>query len=161
VAVAVETEVPDSWYDSPDAKPARVRVAVIGHGGPFLGTSLNPLQEKLLLDTCNWLLGRDDRLARTHDDEGNPIPQWRYPRGGVGAGGVRGVEVGRGGGPAGAVVLLGLGGVVGGADAVRGALGAFRRGWGRWFGFQILKIFAGMGFLPQGPTGFCDEGDVR
>jgi hypothetical protein len=80
VAVAVETAVPETWHDSPDAKPARVRVAVIGHGGPFLGTSLNPLQEKLLLDTCNWLLGRDDRLARDRDDDGNPIPEWRYPR---------------------------------------------------------------------------------
>src|SRR5262249_60793819 len=62
------------------ATAARLRVAVSGHGARFLGRSLTPRQEKLLLATCNWLLGRDDRLARTHDDEGNPIPEWRYPR---------------------------------------------------------------------------------
>ena len=34
---------------------------------------LTPAREKLLLDTCNWLLGRDDLLT-------SDTPTWRYPR---------------------------------------------------------------------------------
>jgi hypothetical protein len=74
IALAVETQLPASWYQDKDTKPATVRVAVIGHGGVFMGTSLTPAKEKLLLDVSNWLLGRDDLLAR---DDHEP---WQYPR---------------------------------------------------------------------------------
>ncbi|HJT76337.1 MAG TPA: hypothetical protein VJ739_03970, partial [Gemmataceae bacterium] len=73
VGVLAETRVPAAWYDSKDASPATVRVAAIGHGGLFVGQKLSPATEALLLDTCNWLLGRDDRLPRTDRP-------WSYPR---------------------------------------------------------------------------------
>jgi hypothetical protein len=73
VGVAVETPVPADWYDEKGSKPATVRVAAIGHGGLFTGPEISPARERLLLDTCNWLLGRDDRLPR--DDR-----PWAYPR---------------------------------------------------------------------------------
>jgi hypothetical protein len=74
IGVAVETTLPASWYaDNKDAKPATVRVAALGHGGIFLGNSLSPAREKLLLDTCNWLLGRDDLLTKADH-------VWQYPR---------------------------------------------------------------------------------
>jgi len=50
-----------------------VRVAVIGHGGVFIGNTLPAVKEKLLLDVCNWLLGRDDLLAKAEH-------RWQYPR---------------------------------------------------------------------------------
>ena len=34
---------------------------------------MSPLKEKLFLDTVNWLLGRDDLLARDAET-------WEYPR---------------------------------------------------------------------------------
>src|SRR5262249_16282669 len=54
-------------------KRPTVRVAVIGHGGVFIAPTLSPVREKLLLDTCNWLLGRDDLLAKDNRT-------WEYPR---------------------------------------------------------------------------------
>src|SRR5262249_34442328 len=71
--VAVETPVPADWYDEKGWKPATVRVAALGHGGLFTGPEISPARERLLLDTCNWLLGRDDRVPR---DDG----PWAYPR---------------------------------------------------------------------------------
>ncbi len=69
VGVAVETELPSDW-----AGTARtVRVAAIGQGGFFTGKDLPPAQETLMLDTVNWLLGRDDYLP----SEGRI---WSYPR---------------------------------------------------------------------------------
>ena len=73
LGVAVETAVPAAWYDSKDARPARARAAVIGSGGLFVGETLPPAKEELLLDVCNWLLGRDDLLTQ---DRG----RWKYPR---------------------------------------------------------------------------------
>jgi len=74
VGLAYETAVPKSWLASESTQPPHVRLAAIGHGGVFVGKELAPAREELLLDTCNWLLGRDDRLA-------NPdAPEWRYPR---------------------------------------------------------------------------------
>ncbi len=74
IGVAAEVKVPESWSDGGAKSTAQqVRVAVIGHGGVFMGPTLNPVQEKLLLDVSNWLLGRDDLLAR---DERS----WEYPR---------------------------------------------------------------------------------
>ena len=51
----------------------RAAVEVIGHGGVFVGPNLTPVREKLLLDSCNWLLGRDDLLAKDNE-------VWEYPR---------------------------------------------------------------------------------
>jgi len=74
IGVAVETQIPASWYgDSPPAKLPEVRLAVLGHGGVFMGENLKPMNEKLFLDTANWLMGRDDLLARDSQT-------WSYPR---------------------------------------------------------------------------------
>jgi hypothetical protein len=74
IGVAFEAPVPLSWYGtSPPEKVPDVRIAVLGHGGVFLGKTLTPMREKLLLDVSNWLLGRDDLLAREHQT-------WQYPR---------------------------------------------------------------------------------
>jgi hypothetical protein len=51
-------------------------VAAIGHGGLFTGPDLSPPRERLLLTTCNWLLGRDERLPHA-------AGEWRYPRVGL------------------------------------------------------------------------------
>jgi hypothetical protein len=69
IGVAVEAPLPENWQ----AGERTVRVAAIGHGGVFIGKQLSPAQEKLLADTCNWLLGRDDLLNR----KGEP---WQFPR---------------------------------------------------------------------------------
>lgn len=73
IGVAFETTLPAGWYESKDDKPATVRVAAIGHGGLFSGTELSPAKERLFLNTCNWLLGRDDLLPRADRP-------WQYPR---------------------------------------------------------------------------------
>jgi hypothetical protein len=73
IGVAAETTLPAAWYTDKDAKPAKVRLAVIGHGGLFVDNTLSPVKEKLFLDTCNWLLGRDDLLTK---DEAH----WEFPR---------------------------------------------------------------------------------
>jgi hypothetical protein len=73
IGIAVETRVPAAWSTDKDAKPANVRLAAIGQGGVFIGQTLPPVKEKLLLDTCNWLLGRDDLLT-------NDKHPWQYPR---------------------------------------------------------------------------------
>jgi hypothetical protein len=72
IAVAVERSAPSSWFDDDKPNP-KARIAVIGHGGLFTGQTLNPIREKLLLDVTNWLVGRDDLLAR----QSQP---WKYPR---------------------------------------------------------------------------------
>jgi hypothetical protein len=76
IAVAVEAEVPADWYGGdPDQTPKKVRLAVIGDGALFVGRDkLAPLREKLFLDVANWLLGRENLLARE-----SPEP-WQYPR---------------------------------------------------------------------------------
>jgi hypothetical protein len=75
VALAAEVAVPPDWYGKGEApaEPRTARVVVIGDGGLFVGPSLSPAQEKLLLDTSNWALGRDDQLTQ----EGR---RWEYPR---------------------------------------------------------------------------------
>ncbi|HTU20386.1 MAG TPA: hypothetical protein VMG10_20145 [Gemmataceae bacterium] len=76
IGVAVETTVPRSWYASEADKRARLRLAVIGQGGFFTGNDKQKLpgaEEKVLVHTINWLLGRDDRLP--HDER-----VWSYPR---------------------------------------------------------------------------------
>jgi hypothetical protein len=73
IAVAVEVPVPATWSDNKEAKPTMVRLAVIGSGSIFVGQTLSPAREELLLDTCNWLLGRDDLLPKS-----NVV--WKFPR---------------------------------------------------------------------------------
>lgn len=73
IGVAVPVTLPADWYSEKNSNPANVRVAVIGHGGVFIGKKLAPAREKLLLDVSNWLLGRDDLLARDNQ-------RWQYPR---------------------------------------------------------------------------------
>ena len=73
IGVALETKLPADWYDSPSAKPATARVAAIGQGGFFTGKDLPPAQEVLMVNTINWLLGRDDYLP-------NADRPWSYPR---------------------------------------------------------------------------------
>ena len=52
---------------------AALRVAAVGESWFLVGPELSPAKERLVLDTCNWLLGRDDALPR--DDH-----PWSYPR---------------------------------------------------------------------------------
>jgi hypothetical protein len=73
IGVAAEVPMPAGWFESAGGVSPNVRVAVIGHGGVFVGNSLSPIREKLLLDSCNWLLGRDDLLTKAGG-------QWQYPR---------------------------------------------------------------------------------
>jgi hypothetical protein len=73
VGVALETAPPPDWYGPGEAKPAALRVAAVGESWFLIGPELNPAKERLVLDTCNWLLGRDDALPR--DDHA-----WSYPR---------------------------------------------------------------------------------
>jgi hypothetical protein len=78
VAVAVETQVPADWYASAADRPATVRVAAIGHGGFFTGRDLTRDPERLpsgqlMVNTINWLLGRDDYLPQAG-------VLWSYPR---------------------------------------------------------------------------------
>jgi hypothetical protein len=70
VGVAVQAPAPSSW-SAGSAK--EVRVAVIGQGDVLVGDSLPPAKERLLLETANWLLGRDEYLP-TADHP------WKYPR---------------------------------------------------------------------------------
>ncbi len=63
---------PDAFAAKADN--ATVRIAAFGHGGLFTGGTLKPANEKLLLHTVNWLLGRSDRLPR------GDVKPWAYPR---------------------------------------------------------------------------------
>jgi hypothetical protein len=73
IAVAVEATAPEEWYAGSGAVPKTVRVVAIGDGAFFLAKELSPAKERLLLNTCNWLLGRDDQLPRDEQE-------WRFPR---------------------------------------------------------------------------------
>jgi hypothetical protein len=79
LGVAIEADVPADWHESKDAKATKVRVVALGHGGLFAGNDVAPAKEKLLLDSCNWLLSRDDLLAR-ENDQGSDKGIWKYPR---------------------------------------------------------------------------------
>jgi hypothetical protein len=74
LALAAEGLLPADVYAPKDYKPTAVRVAAVGHGGLFVGPELSPAKDKLLVNTCNWLLGREERLP--HAD----LPPWSYPR---------------------------------------------------------------------------------
>ena len=78
IAAACETKVPKSWLVSQSDTQEKVRLVAIGSGSVFVGKNLSLAQERLLLDSCNWLLHRDDRLAHAALDLSDP--QWQYPR---------------------------------------------------------------------------------
>ncbi|HZV03928.1 MAG TPA: hypothetical protein VE999_02460 [Gemmataceae bacterium] len=73
IGVALDAELPASWYASTGQTPPTVRVAAIGQGGFFTGKKLEPADAKLFVDILNWLLGRDEQL---------PVANrvWSYPR---------------------------------------------------------------------------------
>jgi hypothetical protein len=74
IGVAAEPRLPASWFTGTTGMhPDKVRIAAIGHGHLFVGEDLSPAKEKLLLDVCNWLLGRDDHIVQAGDT-------WQYPR---------------------------------------------------------------------------------
>jgi hypothetical protein len=73
IGVAVEVQLPRDWLASTTAQRPTVRVAAIGQGGFFTGKELPPAQEKLFVNTANWLLGRDDNLPHAGT-------VWSYPR---------------------------------------------------------------------------------
>ena len=72
IGVAVEKKLPANWFETGE-KPETARIGVIGNGGVFVGPKLSPIKEKMLLDVCNWLLGRDDLLAKRQET-------WSFPR---------------------------------------------------------------------------------
>lgn len=76
VGVAAEVPIPLGWFgnEHPVPESPSARTAVIGHGKWFVGDDLSPAKERLLLDTCNWLLRRDEVMVK---DEG---VRWSYPR---------------------------------------------------------------------------------
>ncbi len=71
---------PDLYVNLLDEEKRRklptVRIAVYGHGGLIAGRTLDPAHEKLIVNTLNWQLKRDDRLPKNAPDE----EKWRYPR---------------------------------------------------------------------------------
>ncbi len=73
IGVAIQTHVPADWYSETGSEPKTVRVAAIGSGTLFVGPELSPAKEELLLNTCNWLLGREDLLPKSDR-------VWEYPR---------------------------------------------------------------------------------
>jgi hypothetical protein len=84
LAVAAAGLTPADPFGQAANVPERtVRVVAIGQGGLFTGPDLSPAKENLLVNTCNWLLRRDERMPR---DAGEP---WRYPRVSLGEPGVR------------------------------------------------------------------------
>jgi hypothetical protein len=72
IAVAIDHTLPARWFGDKET-PTKARIGVVGNGGVFVGTTLSPIKEKLLLDVCNWLLGRDDLLAKQQET-------WSFPR---------------------------------------------------------------------------------
>ncbi len=78
IGAILEASIPREWKKAGDNSTATVRVGLIGHGGLFTDPKLTPAREKLLLDTCNWLLGREDLLTQES-------PTWAYPRVKLGA----------------------------------------------------------------------------
>jgi hypothetical protein len=73
IGVAVEAPLPADWYTDTGSHPATVRVVAIGSGHIFVGPELPPAKEELLVNSCNWLLGRDNLLRR--EDR-----VWSFPR---------------------------------------------------------------------------------
>jgi hypothetical protein len=68
-----ELWAPTAGKSDADKLPHRVRLAAVGQANWLAGAKLSPANETLLVDTCNWLLKRDDRLPRAKEN-------WQYPR---------------------------------------------------------------------------------
>lgn len=77
IGMAFEAPIPRGWLSAGAAvreeDAPKVRIVAIGQGNAFVGKELPAANERLLLDSCNWLLGRKDRLAHA-------AAQWSYPR---------------------------------------------------------------------------------
>jgi hypothetical protein len=73
VGIAVETEIPAAWKASSGSGAEHVRIVAVGHGGLFTGPEMSAPKEKLLVNTVNWLLGRDAYLPKADH-------KWEYPR---------------------------------------------------------------------------------
>jgi hypothetical protein len=74
VSIFAENLAPTDWFAKAGNQPTPVRLAVIGHGGWFVGPELSPAKEELLVTICNWLLRRDERLPNATAEP------WKYPR---------------------------------------------------------------------------------
>jgi hypothetical protein len=71
VGVAVETPLPLGWTGG---QRQLARIVVIGQGNVFTGLKpLKPAEERLLLQSVNWLLDRDESLPTA-------AHPWHYPR---------------------------------------------------------------------------------
>jgi hypothetical protein len=68
-----ELWAPATGKSDADKSPHRVRLAAVGQANWLAGTKMSPANETLLVDTCNWLLKRDDRLPKAKET-------WQYPR---------------------------------------------------------------------------------
>lgn len=73
VGAAVEATLPPNWFGPGERNPGPVRMGVLGESWFLVGPDLGPYRERLALDTINWLIGRDDSLAR-------PSEPWTFPR---------------------------------------------------------------------------------
>jgi hypothetical protein len=90
IGVAVDAEIPADWRGIGERSARKARVAVIGTGQAFTDLELPGPRAKLLLDTCNWLLGREDLLGIKGPGTEKPresestlmpdLPTWEYPR---------------------------------------------------------------------------------
>ena len=78
IGVAVEAQVPAGWGND---SGQMTRVAVIGQGDVFSGLDLPAPKQQLLLQTTNWLLGREDLLPRDdHVWQSEALPRVDYWR---------------------------------------------------------------------------------
>ena len=76
IGIAAEELLPESWFKEGERRPGPVRTAVIGESWWLVGPNLDPARERLAVDLSQWLVGRDDTLARKPGVEN----EWRYPR---------------------------------------------------------------------------------
>lgn len=76
VGAVAEEKLPEAWFGKDEKQPGFVRSAVIGEAWWLIGPTLDPARERLVTDLFNWLIGRDDRLARRPGEES----VWEYPR---------------------------------------------------------------------------------
>lgn len=76
IGVAAEELLPEQWFKEGERRPGPVRTAVVGESWWLVGPSLDPARERLAVDLAQWLVGRDDNLARKPE----AWNEWRYPR---------------------------------------------------------------------------------
>lgn len=73
VGAAAEVPIPPEWLGADEVKGRTVRAAVIGESWFLVGPTLDTAKQRLVLDICNWLTGRDDLLPAVS-------PAWQFPR---------------------------------------------------------------------------------